>query len=465
MSGPSRLDGLRGEIERVTLAIIDLVGQRNSLAHSVALEKSQHEVALVNPTVERHLRELVVERCNIAGVEPSFGIRMLNQLIDESIRIQRTTVRPEPTYDGHKLFSIAKELEQTGKKVIHLEVGEPDFGPPDSVIHATTDALSRRFTHYAQSTGIPVLRQKIAKILSEYHQRGVSPQEVIVTASGKYALFLAIACTLEAGDEAIIIDPSYPSFSSSVRRVGARPIHIPTEFENDWIPDVDVIQEQINRSTRLIIVNSPCNPTGKVLDEGTCRALTRMAEDNDLWILSDEAYSSFTYTHYTSFLQFPACRQITIRSFSKPYGMTGFRLGYTVADPEMVKRMADIQYGHLTSIPEFVQYAGLAALDCEDEVVRNASTIKSRLHLVSSLLEDLPVSFKRADGGFYLFVRLEGKEQDGVRFAEQLLTETGVCVTPGIVYGPHYGSFFRIAVCQPEEQLREGLARIGEFLR
>jgi aspartate aminotransferase len=465
MSGSSRLEGLRGEIEPVTLAIIDLVGQRNALAHSVALEKSQHEVALVNTGVERHLRELVIGRCDTVGVEPSFGIRLLNQLIDESIRIQMRTVRPEPTYDGHKIFSIAKELEQVGQKVIHLEVGEPDFGPPESVIRATTDALSRRFTNYAQSAGIPALRQKITKTLSEQHQREVTPREVLVTASGKYALFLAITCNLELGDEAIIIDPSYPSFSSAVRRVGARPIHIPSELENNWNPDVEMIQEQINRSTRLIIVNSPCTPTGKVLDEETCRALMRMADDDALWILSDEVYSSFAYTPYTSFLQFLECRQVTIKSFSKPYGMTGFRLGYAVADPTMIEKMADIQYGHLTSIPEFVQYAGLAALDCEDEVVRNASTIKSNLQLVSTLQEDLPVSFKQADGGFYLFVRLEGKERDGVRFAEQLLTETGVCVTPDIVYGPRYSSFFRIAVCQPENQLREGLARIGEFLR
>lgn len=464
MSESPLLHNLRSDIERITLSIIDLVGQRNALVHDVAREKLRISSPLVNPSVERQIRAAVSDRCRLSGVDAGFGQRLLNQLMEESIRLQTDTSPPESTYDGHALFTCAKDMESSGKRVIHLEVGEPDFGPPTEVVQAMNSAVGNRMIRYTQSTGILALREKIASIHSRSSKRKISPQNVIITVSGKYALFLGVASCLQTGDEAIIIDPSFPAYSSCVREVGGRPIHVPTGLESEWTLDVDIVQEHINESTKLIILNSPSNPTGKILDERTCKALVDLAIENDVRILSDEVYSVFSYAPHTSVLNFSSCNQTVVKSFSKPYGMTGFRLGYAVSDNDTIKKMARLQYLHLTCVPEFIQHAGIAALDCNDHVKRNSETIKARLQFVSGFLKELPVSFKPAEGGFYIFAKLNSDRMNGVEFAEQLLSEKAVCVMPGIIYGNQYSSFFRISVCQPEDQLREGLMLIGEVI-
>ncbi|MFQ5834013.1 MAG: aminotransferase class I/II-fold pyridoxal phosphate-dependent enzyme [Candidatus Thorarchaeota archaeon] len=465
MTERAQLDALRSKIERITLEIIDCVGRRNSLVEDVAKEKTALGAPVINREVEIHLREAVVNRCRGIGVDPDFGARLLNQLISDSIRIQRKDAEPNVAFNAHAHFVRAKEMERSGREVIHLEVGEPDFGPPEAALKAMAEAVDSGCTHYTPSVGIPSLREKIADKLGSRYDRDVSPEEVIVTLSGKYALFLSMATTIQAGEEVIIIDPSFPAYSRCVRAVGGRPIHFPTDLDDGWDLDVDLLQRNVSPSTRMIMLNSPCNPTGKVLDESTMRKLVDLAAENDIRIVSDEVYSRFSYSPHTSILQFPHCNQVTVKSFSKPYGMTGFRLGYAVSDKDTIKKMAGLQHLHVTCVPEFIQYAGLAALDCEEEVQDNAATIKSRLDITNKLLGRLPVTFRQADGGFYIFVKLAEGLMRGREFAERLLSETGVCVMPGTVYGSQYALFFRVAVCQPKELLVKAMEQMEEVLR
>lgn len=464
MTESNRLGSLRSEIERVTLEIVGLVGLRNSLAEDVAQEKARLGLPLLNPDVEKHLRVTVVDKCEDIGVSPAFGVRLLNQLIAESLRVQQKRNESQVAFNAHDFFVKAKEMERSGKDVFHLEVGEPDFGPPKTVTDAITNAVCQGLTRYTESAGIPSLREKIANQIGSIYQREVSPEEVIVTVSGKYALFLGVASTIHDGNEVIIIDPSFPAYSRCVRAVGGSPVHISTHLDDDWNIDVSLVENHINESTKLILLNSPCNPTGKIVDESTFQELVSLAIENDIRIVSDEVYSRFSYSPHTSILQFPQCSQITVKSFSKPYGMTGFRLGYAISDPVTVKTMANLQHLHVTCAPEFIQHAGLAALDCDEEVRRNATTIESRLKSTSRLFEGLPVSFKEAEGGFYIFAKMTEDGMDGQTFAERLLSETGVCVMPGIVYGSKYDSFFRVSVCQPEEKLAEAIGRMKEVL-
>jgi aspartate aminotransferase len=348
--------------------------------------------------------------------------------------------------------------------VIHLEIGEPDFGPPESVKEAIGDAISLGHTHYTQSIGIPALRQKIATQTGQRYQREVAPEEVIVTASGRYAFFLGIAALIQPGEEAIIIDPSYPAYSNCVREVGGRPIHISTSMENGWALEIEAVQDHISPSTRVLILNSPSNPTGKVLEESVVRELVALANENNIYLISDEVYAEFSYTPHTSVLQYPESKQITIKSFSKLYGMTGFRLGYAIADSGTVERMARIQNLHLTSVSEIIQYAGFAALDSVNDANRNITTIQDRLQTVKRLLTQLPFSFIGPDGGFYIFLRMKSGSMNGREVADRLLSECAVGVMPGIVYGRQYDSFFRISVCQPEDRLVEAIERIEEVL-
>jgi aspartate aminotransferase len=464
MTEDTRLDSLRKEVMNVTLEIVSLVGRRNALAKQIVKEKTRAGASLVNLTVERNLRRVVVEHCNEIGIEPDIGQRVVNLLIAESIRVQQRSLEPQIAISAHDIFVRAKNMEQAGRDVIHLEIGEPDFGPPEAVKKAITSAVSLGYTRYTQAAGIPALRQKIATQMGQRYQREVSPEEVVVTVSGRYALFLGIAALTQPGEECIIIDPSFPAYSNCVREVGGRPIHISTEMKNGWALDVDTVQDHINPSTRLLILSSPSNPTGKVLEESVFRELVTLAGENDIYIISDEVYSDFSYTPHTSVLQYPESQQITVKSFSKLYGMTGFRLGYAITDSDTVKKMARIQLLHLTSASEFIQYAGLAALDSVEDANRNVSTIERRLKTASKLLARLPLSFTHPDGGFYIFLRMKTDALNGREIADRLLSECEVCVMPGIVYGRQYDPFFRISVCQPEDRLVEAIGRIEEVL-
>ncbi|MHA1926836.1 MAG: aminotransferase class I/II-fold pyridoxal phosphate-dependent enzyme [Candidatus Thorarchaeota archaeon] len=464
MTESTQLDVLRSEITKITLEIVGLVGRRNALAEQVGAEKKRLGSSIVSRDVERRLRAKVITQCEEKGVDSEFGLRLLNQLITESIRMQQEGTESLPAIDAHYIFEKAKEMERSGKEIIHLEVGEPDFGPPDAVKTAMAEAVSLGYTHYTQSIGIPELRNKIANATSGKHQRKISPDEVVVTVSGRYALHLSMASTLQPGDEVIIIDPSFPAYARGVKAVGGRPVHVSAKMEDNWNLELSLIEDHINESTRMVVLNSPCNPTGKVLDGKTLKKLNDLAIEYNFTILSDEVYSDFSFTPYSSILQVSDANQITVKSFSKPYGMTGFRLGYAISDSDTIKKMAKIQHLQVTCAPEFIQHAGIAALDCEDELSHYASIMESRLKTASRLLKPLPVSFHDPDGGFYIFLRMAEDTLSGFDLADRLLSEKGVCVQPGILYGRGFSSYFRISVCTPEENLVEAIARIEEVL-
>lgn len=464
MTKSAQLESLRSEIADITLKIVDLVGRRNSLAEEVGREKERLGSALVNREVEKRLRAAVIAQCEQKGVDTNFGLRLLNQLMAESIRVQRKSTEEQLALDAHYIFVKAKEMERAGKEVIHLEVGEPDFGPPDAVKRAMMEAVSKGHTRYTQSIGIPELRTKIANLLGLQYRREITPEEVVITVSGKYALHLSMAATLRPGDEVILIDPSFPAYAASVRALNMRPVHISTKLEDNWDLDLSLVEDTLNESTRMIILNSPSNPTGKVLDKETLVELNDLAVKNNIIILSDEVYSKFSLKPHSSILQVPDANHIVAKSFSKPYAMTGFRLGYAIADSDIIKRMAAIQYRQVTCVPEFIQHAGIAALECENDVSRNASIIESRLKTASRLLRPLPLTFTESEGGFYIFLRMANDAMSGLEFADRLLSEKGVCVQPGVLYGSLFSSYFRISVCASDEELVEAIARIGRIL-
>ncbi|MFO7837668.1 MAG: aminotransferase class I/II-fold pyridoxal phosphate-dependent enzyme [Candidatus Thorarchaeota archaeon] len=464
MTGDSRLTSLRKEIETTTSEIISLVGKRLSLVQEVAEEKAKQGIPLVNRDVERHLQQEVVEACNANSLDSKFGLRLLNQLIAESIRVQRQT----QTTDSHPtvadIFARARRKDSAGEQILHLEVGEPDFGPPNQATKMLKKSLRKGNVGYTQAQGILPLRSRIADIFTRRHSRNISPDEVIITVGGRLAIFLALSSIVQTGDEVIIIRPSYPAYSKFVTKAGGRPVSLWSSLDESWNPDMDALENLINPTTRAIILNTPSNPTGKVLNEATVEGIVHLANENDLFVISDEVYSKFTRFPHTSILEFPGCTHICVQSFSKTYGMTGFRLGFAISNSETVNAMADLQSLLVTSVPEFVQHSGIGALDSEDDVKQNVEVIESRRRVMTDLLEELPLSFYAPDGGFYLFPRFQNEELNGSEFAERLLVESGVSIVPGAIYGRRYSSFFRIALCQEKQVLIEAAQRIGEML-
>lgn len=461
---------LRREIERVTRQIISLTGRRFRLAKKIAEAKKRENLPVEEREVERNLREIVSRECGQNGVRLDFGLRLLNLLIEEAKRIEKEEIAEhggEKTLQitPYTFFAKAKELERTGKSLIHLEIGEPDFGPPESVKRRTAQALDSGYARYTETAGIRELRAKIAEKVNQDFHTDISPKQVIVTIGGRYALYLCTATTLLPGDEVIILEPAWPAYGDCVKSLGCKAVRISATLENEWAPDLDLLNQSINESTRMIIMNYPNNPTGKILERKVMKEITETAKEHNLHLVSDEVYSNFFYTPFESVLKFPEGKCTYINSFSKTFGMTGFRIGYAIADRGTVEKMTKLQNLCLTSPPEFVQHAALAALDCVKERMEYARIIEGRLEFTYNALSKLPLSFHKPDGGFYVFPRIEVAGLDGLEFANKLLTQKGVCVTPGVAFGTEYTKFFRVSVCQPQKSLQEAANKMGELLR
>ncbi len=464
MTDSLRLKDLRADIERVTLEIVSLAGKRTALAREVSKEKLRTGTPLVNREIEQHLRNVVVEQCKEDKSDSTFALRLLNQLIMKSVRTQESQTNPSETASAYNSFMKANALERAGKEIIHLEVGEPDFGPPEAVATSMTKAVAQGFTGYSSSEGIHELREKISNQMTQKYGVEIDTEQVIITVGGRFAIYLGVASTISVGDEVIILDPTYPAYSNIVRHFGGKPIHVSTTLENSWIPDMGLVEDNISTTTRMIILNSPANPTGKILDESSLTKIIEIAVENDIRIVSDEVYSEFVFSPHSSVLQFPHCDQVYVNSFSKTYGMTGFRLGYAISNLDTIQKMSSLQNLSLTCVPEFIQHAGVSALDCVSDVNNYTTMINQKRETFCNLLDKLPVSFHRPEGGFYIFPRIETGNMDGLEFADQLLDETGVSVVPGVAFGSDCSHFFRIAVCQPENHLIEAAKRIKEVL-
>jgi len=463
-----RIDALRREIRDITIEIFRLIGKRLSLARKIAKTKIQEGLSMEDREVERELREIVSEKCKSHGVNLNFGLRLLNLMIKESKNVQKTILDEklkEETGSStlYAVFTRAKKMEREGKSLIHLEVGEPDFGPPERVEEAVTAALNSGYVHYTEPAGVSQLREKIAATISERFNVDVSPEQVMVTVGGRYAVFLCVASTLLPGDEAIIFEPAWPAYRDCIEHVEGKPVVVSTSLESGWEPSVDLFLKSVNKSTKMIILNSPNNPTGKILGENALKQIVDVARKNNILILSDEVYSNFAFRPFRSILEFPDCRYVYVSSFSKAFGMTGFRIGFAISDSETIERMTKLQSLCLTSVPEFIQHAAITALDCREEAEEYVKTIEKRMNLVCNALRKLPLSYHKPDGGFYVFPKIRNG-MDGQRLTERLLTEKRVCITPGTAFGQKYKRFFRMAVCQPQKLLLEAVKRMEELL-
>jgi len=374
------LDNLRKEIEEVTTEIFQLVGKRFALAQKVAQSKMKKGLPVEDVDAERKLKEIISKKCKAYGVDLDFGLRLLNLLIEESKNIQKDIIRKTEEKASfstpYEVFAEAKKLERTGRRLIRLDVGEPDFGPPEDVKEAVAEALKSGYAHYTETAGIPKLREKIASVNNELYHVNISPEQVIVTPGGRYAVYLGMASILSPGEEAIILEPAWPAYKDCVRAVQAKAVMVPSRLEDGWEPDLDALVERVNRLTKLIILNSPNNPTGKILGGDVLRHVVEIANEKGIYIMSDEVYANFAFKPFKSILEFQDCKFVFVDSFSKTFGMTGFRIGYTISDAETIKRMVKIQNLCLTSVPEFVQYAAIKALNCREEAKKYAKTVE-----------------------------------------------------------------------------------------
>ena len=351
----------------------------------------------------------------------------------------------------------ARQMQQEGIDVISLSIGEPDFDTPAHIKEACIEALCRGETHYAPSNGIPELQKAIAAKIEWENKFPCRPAQVLVTCGGKDAIFDAVMGVVNPGEEVIILDPSWVSYEPCVQIAGGKPVHHPLNSRTFQLDDS--LLERVGQKSKMIIVNSPSNPSGAVLDDKSMRLVADLCEDFDLFAISDEIYEKMIYdkVHRSlAAISDMASRTITINGFSKAYAMTGWRLGYAVAPPAIIQAMSKLQQHSISHPTTFAMYGAVAALEGDQSCVeRMQKEFRRRRDYLLQELSLMGMESAPADGAFYAFVKVEG---DDVEVAERWLEQGHVAVTPGTAF--HYPGWERISYATSMGNLEKAVARI-----
>src|SRR5213596_4135581 len=364
----------------------------------------------------------------------------------------------------------AKALEAQGRDIIHLEIGEPDFDTPRNIVDAAVDALHKGFTHYGPSAGLMELREVIAQHVSETRQVSVTPDEVVVVPGGKPIIFFSILALAEDGDEVIYPNPGFPIYESMINYVGAKAVPIRLRDELDFRLDVDELAGLINDSTKLIILNSPQNPTGGMLEKEDIEAVASAIGDRNIMALSDEIYRRLIFEgehHSIMSLEGMKERTILLDGFSKTYAMTGWRMGYGVMRADLATHIARLMTNSSSCTASFSQIAGIEALCGPQESVdvMRAEFQKRRDIMVGGLNNIRGFSCRLPKGAFYVFPNIKGTGLPSKKLADALLDEAGVAGLSGTAFGNFGEGYLRFSVANSIENIGKALDRIGGWVQ
>jgi aspartate aminotransferase len=369
------------------------------------------------------------------------------------------------TESAFEVLSRARVLEGQGKEIIHLEIGEPDFDTPANVVAAGIEALQQGWTHYGPSAGLPALQKAIAEEVGRTRGVPVSSQEVVVVPWGKPIIFFSILALAEEGDEIIYPNPGFPIYESMIQYSGARAVPMHLREERDFGVDIDELASLINAKTRLIILNSPQNPTGAVLSQQNIRDIAGVIGDRNIMVLSDEIYSRLVFEGEPfSILSLPGFkdRTILLDGFSKTYAMTGWRLGYGVMRSDLAAQVARLMTNSNSCTASFTQVAGVEALRGDQSSVdkmRNEFR-RRRDVFVAGLNKIKGFSCRMPKGAFYAFPNISGTGWPSKKLADALLDQAGVACLSGASFGEFGEGFLRFSVANSLENLEKALERI-----
>lgn len=363
----------------------------------------------------------------------------------------------------------ARRLEAEGRSIIHLEIGEPDFATPRHIVEAAQKALDDGWTHYGPTQGYPDLREAIARYVSRTRGIKVGPENVSVVPGGKPIIFFTVMALIEAGDEVTYPNPGFPIYESMIRFAGAKAVPMPLVEERGFSFDLNLLREKLNDRTKMLILNSPQNPTGGVIPREDLAAIAGMVRDRDLMVLSDEIYSRIVYGEApASITQFPGMLEKTIilDGFSKTYAMTGWRMGYGVMPVWLVDAVNKLMVNSNSCTASFSQRAGIAAIDGpQDEVDRMVAEFRRRRDAFCAGLNEIPGWRCRLPGGaFYAFANVRGTGVNSKELAHRLLHEAGVAGLSGTAFGAYGDGYIRFSYAAAFEQLMDAVDRIKTWM-
>ena len=445
----SDIEEHRKKIEEITLEMIKLLKTRTNIAKQIGDAKASLGMTVTDEEREDALRNQVTKLCKEIDLDQSTALKFLNFLFNESVKVQSDNKQTHLS-----VFLKAKALEEEGKKIIHLEVGEPDFQPPKEVKTALEEVYDKGYGKYGSPKGITELRKALAS------RENCSEENIMVCPGARFAVYLAITTLLNPGDEIIVIEPAWPAYKDCALNAGIKVRTIKTTLETEWEPTTEQIDNAMNENTKMIVLNYPNNPTGKIIAKPTYHLLLQRAKQHDLYVLSDEIYSDYTFSGLMDMRIRDYEKTIITQSFSKSHAMTGYRIGWVVAEPSIIEKMSKLQTLSLTNISEPIQYAALQALKADTS--ENSKIINSRLKALIKTAKDIGLEFIEPDGAMYLFAKTKYKNFDATKFSEKLL-EHGVAIAPGEGFGD-YKEFFRITAIDGTK-LKEGMIILDTVLK
>jgi aspartate aminotransferase len=364
----------------------------------------------------------------------------------------------------------ARELEAQGKDIVHLEIGEPDFDTAPNIIEAAKKALDAGYTHYGPAAGLPQFRKTIAEV--EGARRGLefSPDMVVVTPGAKPIMYYAIMAIINPGDEVIYPNPGFPIYESAIELAGGTPIALPLLESKGFSFDIEDLRSRITPKTRMIVINSPQNPTGGILTQDDLRQIAELAVKHNLWVLADEIYGRITYDGFQNYTiaSYPGMmeRTIILDGFSKTYAMTGWRLGFGIMPAELAAVVAKLQTNVASCTASFIQVAGIEALTGPQDWVDNVvAEFRRRRDFIVDGMNSLP-GFKchKPLGAFYVFPNTQGTGIDSKTLAAKILNEAGVACLSGHTFGKYGEGYVRFSYANSIENIEKGIDRIRKLL-
>jgi len=369
-------------MDTVTLEMIKLLKTRTDIAKEIGEVKKNIGKGVTDEEREENLRGKVIQISKEIKLDETLSTKFLNFLLNESIKVQSQNKQTHLS-----IFLKAKSLEQKGKKIIHMEVGEPDFLPPDIVKKSLSEVFEKGFIKYGQAKGMPIFRDSLAKYVSKKFNVNVTQENIIVSPGARFSIFTAITTLLNPGDEMIVIEPAWPAYKDCALNAGIKVRTINTTLEKNWEPSIEQIENIINSNTKMIVLNYPNNPTGKILPIELQDRIIKIAKENNLYVLSDEIYSQYAKTNWKSILSYNYEKSIVTQSFSKSHAMTGFRVGYAIASNQIVEKMSKLEALCLTNVSEPIQYVAMKALEADTS--NNSKIVQKRLDMLATKAKEM----------------------------------------------------------------------------
>lgn len=375
------------------------------------------------------------------------------------------------TETAFEVLAKAKALEKEGREIVHLEIGEPDFDTPNNIKEAAIKAMKTGYTHYVPASGIPNLRNAIAEYLSKSRGINVDSDEVVVTPGAKPIIFFSILALVEPGDEVMYPNPGFPIYESMINFVGAKPVPIALKEEKDFSIDNQDTAEKITKKTKMIILNSPGNPTGGVLNKENLEVIAdRVKGRDDIFILSDEVYSQIIYEgKHQSIASLPSMKEKTILmdGFSKTYAMTGWRLGYAAMRKDLAQRIAQLMVNSNSCTSAFTQMGGVEALrGPQTEPKKMVEEFKRRREVIVSGLNKIKgITCKKPRGAFYVFPNVKSFGMESKKLSDYVLQKAGVAVLSGTSFGSYGEGYLRLSFANSVENIEKALKRISEAVK